>query len=143
MWLFTVDGFFSAVKDHEFCGEDELMIRARCRQDLERMLKRLYGAQYERLKLGDGIIELDHADYRYRYKLPRQDWVIYVADAADKIIYPTVKDNINPHDRRHNLRHKALYSIWHALSHMQEDIIKSDKPTDTVITGQARGRRGK
>lgn len=35
MWIFTKDGFFSAVEHRD--NSDLLMIRARCREDIERL----------------------------------------------------------------------------------------------------------
>jgi len=42
MWIFTRDGFFSAVFD-KYCKRGELMIRSRCKNDLDRLSKKLRG----------------------------------------------------------------------------------------------------
>ena len=55
MWLFTRDGFYSAVHD-DYCSPGELMIRARAKEDIERMLAKL--------KIDDAeILVIKNADY--------------------------------------------------------------------------------
>ena len=60
MWIFTKDGFYSVIKD-KYCTEGELMVRARLRIDLERLLAKL-DSDAE-------ILVIKQADYRYRVKL--------------------------------------------------------------------------
>jgi hypothetical protein len=119
MWIYTRDGFFSAARD-KYCGPTDIMVRARCRMDLVRMLRRLYGAQAKRSGLVLDIIELSYADYRYRYKLPHKDWVIYVGRMAAEIDYATVKDNICPDKSR--ARHEAMYGCWTEMCVMQDKL---------------------
>jgi len=59
MWIFTKDGFYSAVKD-KYCDDGELMIRARIKVDLERLL--------QKIESDAEILTFGHADYRYRVK---------------------------------------------------------------------------
>ena len=110
MWLFSRDGFFSVVKD-SYCGDDELMVRARCREDLERFL--------DRAGLKDNeIVKVDHADYRYRTKVGREAWALYVATMAINIHYTNVKGiiaHIGGHGRR-----DAYMRVWEALYNWQE-----------------------
>jgi hypothetical protein len=41
MWIFCKDGFFSAVQNRD-CQEDEVMVRARIREDVERLATATY-----------------------------------------------------------------------------------------------------
>ena len=83
MWLFSRDGFYSAVKD-KYCNDGELMIRARIKVDLERLL--------EKIESDDEILTFGHADYRYRVKIKAYQWIKYVAKEAADIDYDDVKD---------------------------------------------------
>lgn len=104
MWIFTKDGFFSVVKD-DYCEDGEVMVRVRARIDLERLLGKISGDT-------DGIIEVPHADYRYRAKVPRQLWADYCHAVAGDIDYPTVKDTVAGGD---DSRQAAYYGCWASL----------------------------
>jgi hypothetical protein len=71
MWIFTKDGFFSAVFDR-YCKRGELMIRSRCKDDLIRLAKKLHGYSDE-----SEILEIEHIDYRYRMKATKKNWAAY------------------------------------------------------------------
>lgn len=80
MWIFTVDGFFSAVE----AKGGGLMIRARFREDLEHLIKR---------GMADKIVDTTAtADYPYRVFVTKKAWAKYVADSAMAIDYPNFKD---------------------------------------------------
>jgi hypothetical protein len=73
MWVFTLDGFYSVVQQSEFCSPDEVVVRSRVREDLERMLARL-----ERVSV-DGeepppILSFVGTDYAYRAVVKRLEW---------------------------------------------------------------------
>ncbi|WP_028322732.1 hypothetical protein [Desulfatiglans anilini] len=107
MWLFTVDGFFSVVKDN-YCSDAELMVRARVREDLERFCKRMA------IDPG-GILELPEADYRFRIKVRRGRWVAYAGSMAYEIEYSNFKNTVDDHRR-----HMAYMECWRALHDWQE-----------------------
>ena len=111
MWVFTKDGFFSAVFD-KYCNRGELMIRARSKYDLRQLSKKLKGFSDD-----SDIIELEHADYRYRMKMPKHAWAEYLSNCALKVDYPNVKDHIIP--ARERLRENAYYKVWTALYQWQ------------------------
>lgn len=108
MWIFTKEGFFSAVKD-DYCEADELMIRARWKKDLIRLAERI-GSKAEILTIG-------HADYRYRMAIKREAWVGYVARAAMEIDYSNVKGTIAHGDHE---RSRAYMGCWHSLYQAQD-----------------------
>jgi hypothetical protein len=107
VWIFTREGFFSAVKD-EYCDQGELMIRARWKKDLARLAERI-GSREEILTIG-------HADYRYRLKVKREAWVGYVALAANEIDYANVKGTLAHGDHE---RSRAYMEVWSALYQAQ------------------------
>ena len=111
MWVFTKEGFFSAVWDRH-CRGDEVMIRAHSKDDLCRLAKRIIGYCDD-----DLILEAEDADYRYRLKMPKTVWSDYLADCALQIDYPSVKKNIIPDNDP--LRKDAYYQVWEALFRWQ------------------------
>ena len=117
MWVFNSQGFFSAVKDN-FCNHGELMIRARCKDDLRNLAKKLYGFCDD-----SQILKIQHADYRYRMKVSKALWSEYLAESALDLDYSNVKDSIIPENDYE--RHEAYYQVWHALYHWQSTIESS------------------
>jgi len=118
LWIFTKDGFFSAVFD-KYCGRDELMIRSRCKDDLSRLSKKLHGYCDE-----SQILELTRADYRFRMKIKKHMWSDYLINCALDIDYANVKDNIIP--AGDDLRKDTYYQIWIALYRWQASINSID-----------------
>lgn len=116
MWIFTKDGFFSAVKD-DYCGEDEVTVRARNIEHLRAMLNRTYGPK---TKLKDLILKTKQADYRYRFKMSKHDWTVYVALSAKEIDYATVKNNVGA--KGDLLFKEALLDVWYAMNLYQGKI---------------------
>ncbi|MBL7178907.1 MAG: hypothetical protein ABIK98_05300 [Pseudomonadota bacterium] len=111
MWIFTKDGFFSAVFD-KYCNRGELMIRSRCKDDLIRLSKKLYGYCDE-----TKIVEMEYADYRFRMKIKKHMWSNYLTNCAMDIDYASVKDNIVP--AKDDLRKDVYYQVWIALYRWQ------------------------
>lgn len=108
MWIFTKDGFFSAVKD-KYCDDSDLMIRARLKIDLERML--------EKIDSKAEILVIEQADYRYRVKIKAYQWVKYVGSEAADIDYDNVKGTITWHEPN---RSTAYQECWQALYRLQQ-----------------------
>jgi hypothetical protein len=107
MWLFTTDGYYSIVHD-KHCKDDELMVRARCREDLERLKKRL--------KTSGDIIKLEHADYRYRLSISREKVIQYLSRYVSKLKYSNYKNTLPTTERD---RHDAYFKCWKALNDYQ------------------------
>ena len=112
MWIFTKDGFYSAIKD-KYCNEGELMVRARVRIDLERLLAKI-DSDAE-------ILVIEQADYRYRVKLKTYQWVKYVGNAAADIDYDNVKGTVTWHEPN---RSTAYHDCWQALYRLQQAELK-------------------
>lgn len=113
MWLFTRQGFFSAVQD-DYCNEGELMIRARIIGDLEHLL--------DKLGIDGDILILKNADYRYRVKLTVEQWTSYAASEATSIDYPNFKNTIVS-EGEHG-RASAYMRCWEAMYQFQEASVK-------------------
>lgn len=107
MWLFTTDGFFSAVAHRDDPGT--VIVRSRVRDDAERLV--------DSVGLGD-VIETPDRDYRFRVHLPRGRWARYVATAAEAIDYPNFKAAVAARqgaDRAH-----AYADVWSVMFALQQ-----------------------
>jgi len=104
MWIFTIDGFFSAVehRDQREC----VMIRARYEEDLKK-LKGKVCVQFE-------IESTPHADYPYRLTVTKKLWAAYVSESALYIDYDNFKDaalkGASPK------RNSQYHEVWLAMS---------------------------
>jgi hypothetical protein len=114
MWVFTTEGFFSAVWD-KYCGGNDVMIRARCKEDLCRLSKKLKGYCEE-----SQILETPEGDYHFRLKVPKHEWSEYLAQYALNIDYPDVKEKIVP--QNDSPREAAYYSVWQTLYKWQSNL---------------------
>ena len=79
MWLFTTEGFFSAVSDRN--DEGTTIVRSVCA-----MMRR--GCRCGRR---GQVIETRDSDYRFRVGLPRAAWVADAAAAAEATDYSNFK----------------------------------------------------
>lgn len=108
MWIFTTDGFFSIVQD-KHCKDDEVVVRARARMDIEKLNKKIGG--------GFEIIETPKADYLYRMIVPKRAMAQYLDSYVANMNYPNFKDTIPLED---DLRHEAYFECWAAMLGFQK-----------------------
>jgi hypothetical protein len=102
MWIFTRDGFYSAV--HKDCKEDEVLVRSRQKADLLALGKKIG------LKLK--IARTALSDYRYRTVVKKDDWAKYLSEAALELDYNNFKNKV---PRTEFKRHSACLRCWEAL----------------------------
>lgn len=107
MWVMTTQGFYSVVADRD--DPDGVLIRARTREDLEAL-----GRQIPDLE----PFENARADYRWRARVTRAEWVAALAQLAGQVDYPNFKNEVA---RRQGSHRATLYSrIWTTLRRLQE-----------------------
>jgi hypothetical protein len=107
MWLFTTDGFYSAVTHRE--ALDTIVVRARAREDVLRLIE----------SVGEGsLVETPHSDYGFRVCLPRATWAAYAAAAADSVDYPDFKAAVA--ERQGSERAHAYGAVWAAMFAFQQ-----------------------
>lgn len=98
MWIFTQDGFVSAVasdKDHT-----KVVVRARDKQSLE-MLSDM---------LGEPVVELPGRDYEYRLFVDRGAFTNWLLAQADSIDYTNFKNRV--WQTRGDVYHDACSAVW-------------------------------
>ena len=110
MWVFTKEGFFSAV---EHRGDKRMVcVRARVRQDLVNLRAKLPGASK--------IVTTPDADYAFRVVVEKARWAGYVAAAARDIDYDNFK---NATTLECVQRSSAYHSVWAAMERLQERLL--------------------
>ena len=82
MWIFTLDGFYSAVQDKS--DKDLIWVRSRVKEDLTRLID-----TYE--VNASEIYEDAGTDYKFRICVWREEWVRVVADCVNDIDYNNFK----------------------------------------------------
>ena len=108
MWVMNAKGgFYSVIRKPEM-PKDQIMVRARRKDDLERLLKAI-GSDTD-------IISTPKADYAIRVIIPVEAWAQYLYDSAMGIDYSNFKDASCKGD---HTRHDAYMDCWAALLRLQ------------------------
>jgi len=116
MWLYTKLGFFSIVHKPP-CKKDELLVRTRCREDLEALSKKLA----QNSNFCGTIIESEDSDYAYRMVVPRSILATFMAGLMEKLDYRNFKATIPFNDQ---LRHEAYFKCWEVMNEWQGRVRK-------------------
>lgn len=101
MWVFTQDGFVSAVAYHE--NPDYLVVRARDKQSLE-LLSDLTSAE---------IVEQPNRDYEYRVFVKKQDFANWLVSQVESIDYTNYKNRL--WQTRGDVYHDAASEVWGSM----------------------------
>ena len=106
MWLLTTQGFYSVVAHRD--DPDELLVRARTREDIEALREQIPGIE---------PFEDRSADYRHRAVVSRAEWVAALAQLVVDLDYDNFKSAVaecQGHERA------ALYGVlWGELRRLQ------------------------
>lgn len=113
MWIAMNDSFVSIVADKN--DEDQLVVRARVREDLEALFP----------VHAEDIIETDDSDYQFRLFLDRQYVAVEIAWRIDTINYYNFKDSV-----KQSWRSIAYMKIWRVMWEVQESI--AEKASDYI-----------
>ena len=107
MWVFTKDGFLSAVQHDE--DRVRMRVRARRREHLDNAFP-----GYDILDMAE---EGGPYDYRWHVDISRGEWVDYLAEAAMDVDYTShVKEAISGDDKE---LYEAMLKVWTALYAIQ------------------------
>ncbi len=117
MWLFSKTGFVSVVHDR-YCKKDEVVVRARIREDLTSFL--------EKTDLSESsvkILEIDDADYRFRVIIDQAQFALALARLAMEVDYDNFKNEACPWGKDKE-RMIAYHRCWEALREFNKDDTK-------------------
>lgn len=117
MWIFTKQGFYSVVQD--FRDPSMLLVRARTRDDLERLSGGLRGRP--------DILTTPDADYPYRLLAAREDFASWLASSAAAVDYT-------------NFKAAVAQSMGPARSGLYGKVWSAMRELECLETGQARHR---
>jgi hypothetical protein len=106
MWLFTKQGFFSAVQN--FNDSNLIHVRARFKGDLERLCA-TYGVEPQ-------VVNLPNTDYPFRMDFERGKWAEIVKSEAESIDYSNFKNAVHDGTRRD----EAYMDVWSAMQEYQD-----------------------
>jgi len=102
MWLLTTQGFYSVVEDRD--DSRWLFVRARTRTDLEALRNQITDIE---------VVQSADADYRWRARVLREQWLAAAAQLASEIDYPNFKDAVL---ERQGPKRSSLYmKVWLVL----------------------------
>jgi hypothetical protein len=101
MWIFTQDGFVSAVNNGQVPGK--LAVRARDKEALELLS----------LSTGSEIEEFKGTDYEYRVHVTREDFNKWLTMHVDTLDYSNFKSRIWA--SRGEVYHDACSDVWQAM----------------------------
>ncbi len=107
MWIFTTQGFYSAV---EHRGDPDLLIvRARTREDIEALQAQIPGLE---------PFEDATADYRWRAVVKREEWIAALALLGAGVDYPNFKSAVA--QRQGHDRASCYGRVWSELLGLQQ-----------------------
>ena len=101
MWVFTSNGFISAVRHRE--QPDSLMIRARDQDHLKALFP------------GEAISQTENADYRYRITISQAAFSQFMLSQIENLQYDNFKNSIADHQY-----HDACSRVWGVMHSTQE-----------------------
>jgi len=117
MWLFTKDGFISAVCPRSEKGrllKNKVMVRARRREHLEAILKSV--------DINPVAAEVEWTpdrDYAYRVVMTKQEFAFLLQTIANEMDYHNFKDECHAHLPEDWRYHGWLMQVWRGGSAMQ------------------------
>jgi hypothetical protein len=121
MWLQTKYGFYSVIEHRD--DVNTMMVRARCREDLEALCDEVAAGVRRDYNNGDAqgfdsdrIVFSPDADYHYRLIVPRAAWMEVALRLMTEIDYPNFKSAVGERDKA---RADLYHDVWATLYRIQ------------------------
>lgn len=127
MWLFSDEGFVSAVKHKYLPGH--LMVRARYEKDIRALAERLE-------QVGSKVTckETKDADYRWRLTCKKKAYKAAMCAMIDDLDYTNFKNKV--HEEKDKDRDHAYMDVWSAMNRYQYDKLYPDRKKKIAGFGQ-------
>lgn len=125
MWLYTRTGFYSIVHKPP-CKKDELLVRARSREDIDRLQDLLK----KRYQFDGQVIDSPKADYAYRMIVPKEIFALFMLNAVIELKYDNFKNTVHGKDYQ---RHDAYMRCWEAMYEWQRDLQRKETKQGSVF----------
>lgn len=109
MWIMTPRGFYSVVQKKEDGPQDMLTVRARCKEDIERLADLLPGCKVTSKKF---------TDYAWRLRCTRTQWAEALVTMTAEIDYSNFKDEVKA--KRGAARAGIYSSVWSVLLRLED-----------------------
>jgi len=119
MWVYLKTGFYSVVHKPP-CKEDELLVRVRCNDDINKLQKQLK----ENYQFDGEVIYSPKADYAYRMIVPRDIFASFISSATMELNYDNFKNTVKGKDYQ---RHDAYMRCWESMYEWQRDLERVNK----------------
>lgn len=116
MWIFTKNGFVSAVQHRS--KPAILLVRARDRRSLEQLVD--YTSTPD---LPNEIIHTPDADYPYRTEIEYRQFSRWLVDEVYNLDYANYKDEV--HHTRGDEFARPLHSVWSIMHEVEDDDARS------------------
>ena len=116
MWVFTTDGFFSAVEHWD--DEALVMIRARDKHDLLHLRMTLTSLHPKHRD-----VQIEHTptgDYEWRLTVSKASWANYLTEAALEIDYYNFKDAVK--FKQGTERANIYMGVWSVMRRLQDGV---------------------
>ena len=106
MWIFSKHGYFAIVRDYN--DKNIYWLRARLKPDLENIVKLIKLENPE-------IISKDYADYKFRIKLSKKEYLAFMEKIGNELDYSNFKNMMDDNTEQ---RHKifAYYEVYNVLA---------------------------
>jgi hypothetical protein len=111
MWIFTENGFISAVADPK--DPSRLAIRARDRESLDALVALTH----------QEVVTTPHGDYPYRIFVSPQEFASFVAETAVGIDYDNFKSRVAI--TRGYSYTNALHDVWAVMRGTEDDLARA------------------
>lgn len=116
MWVFTDDGFYSAVKHRELQGY--VLVRGRVFEDMQRLAAFIHSAGYG--DTASPIEDTPKADYPYRMAVPHWLWGQYLTRKSALIDYTNFKEHVAA--KQSPARAHAYGEVWADLLDLESKL---------------------
>lgn len=112
MWVFTLDGFYSAVQSRE--DTRILTVRCRSKEDAANLRERLAAQRYFTV-----VEHTPDRDYAWRLSVPRMAWAHYLQNAVERLDYGNFKDAVAAQQGLD--RADTYHDVWQVMWEFQTD----------------------